>query len=63
MSYTLSPGFHTYRIEVNGSSISVSVDGTAYAMARDTNYSSGASVGLWDKDVQLQVKSLTIVAG
>lgn len=55
--------FHTYSIEVHGSKITVSVDGTVYAAVDDSSYASGASIGFWDKDVQLQIRSLTVVAG
>lgn len=55
-------GFHTYRVIVHGSSIAVSVDGATVAAINDSTYAAGASIGLWDKNVQLQVRALSVVA-
>lgn len=60
--FTPDSRFHTYRIQVLGGKIVVSVDGVTYATVTDSAYASGASIGLWDKDVQLQVRSLAVVA-
>jgi len=53
---------HTYRVEVNNNVITYYVDGSLLLTLTDNRYLTGAQVGLWDQDVQLQVTSFSVTA-
>ena len=59
------PGYgnwHTYRIDVNGNSIIVWLDGSQVFQATDDKFLSAGQVGLWSDRCQISVRSFTITA-
>lgn len=64
VSAAFDPGknVHTYRVEVNNNVITFYVDGSLLLTLTDNRYLTGAQVGLWDQDVQLQVTSFSVTA-
>jgi beta-lactam-binding protein with PASTA domain len=52
--------FHTYRFEVNGSTITVSVDSSQDIKVTDDRYTSAGQVGLWAAGTPISVKSFKI---
>lgn len=64
-SQDFSPGTdaHLYRVEVRGSSYTLSIDGLLVLEAQDSRYATGAQLGLWDGGgAQLTVKNFTVTA-
>ena len=53
-------GFHTYRFDLKGSTITVSVDSFQDIKVTDDRYTSAGQVGLWAAGTPISVKSFTI---
>jgi 3-keto-disaccharide hydrolase len=59
------PGYgnwHTYRIDVNGNTITVWIDGGMMFQVTDDKFLSAGQVGLWSDRCQISVRSFTITA-
>jgi hypothetical protein len=56
----LESGQHTYRLEVQGTTIRFLIDGAVVAQAEDTGNLKPGQVGIWSMNVQLKVHSVTI---
>jgi hypothetical protein len=54
--------WHTYRIDVQGNTITVWVDGGMIFQATDDKYLSAGTVGLWSDRSQISVRNFTITA-
>jgi serine/threonine protein kinase len=54
--------WHTYRIEVRGNRITVSIDGSPALSTTDNTYISGTKVGLWSNRIQISVRRFEITA-
>ncbi len=61
-SFDPSTSMHTYRVEVNGNVIKFLIDGGLVVSLTDNRYLTGTQVGLWSKNVQLQVTSFKVIA-
>lgn len=59
-----SPGttVHTYRVEANNNTIKLFVDGSLLLTLTDNRFLTGAQIGLWCQNVQLQVTSFQVTA-
>jgi 3-keto-disaccharide hydrolase len=53
---------HTYRIEARNNTITFFIDGNQLLTMTDNRYLTGAEVGLWSQNTQLQVFSLQVTA-
>ncbi|MBV9228477.1 MAG: hypothetical protein JOZ18_04115 [Chloroflexi bacterium] len=53
---------HTYRVEVRNNTVTFFIDGGQILTMTDNRYLTGAEVGLWCKNVQLQVFSFQVTA-
>jgi len=53
---------HTYRVEARGNIITFFIDGGQILTMTDNRYLTGAEVGLWSKNTQLQVFSFQVTA-
>jgi hypothetical protein len=51
-----------YRMEVQGNSVKVFINGTEYLKAPDNTYNSGGEVGLWSDRSQISIRSFTVTA-
>jgi hypothetical protein len=54
--------WHTFRLEVTGNTLSLSIDGNKVLTATDNSYLDAGYAGIWCYDVQIQVRSFQIVA-
>lgn len=54
--------WHTYRIDVQGNTITVWIDGSQAFQVTDDKYLSAGSVGLWSDRSQISVRNFTITA-
>ena len=54
--------WHTYRIEVKGNVITLSIDGTVQASITKNRLLSYGRVGLWSSRYQLEVRSFKVIA-
>jgi hypothetical protein len=54
-------GWHTYRLDVNGSHITFSIDGTVVLEATDSTYPAGGQVAIWSNGVKLDVRAFRIL--
>jgi|GEM_PF-1756617 len=61
-SFDPGKSVHTYRIEVSGNTIKFFVDGSLLLNLTDNRYLTGAQVGLWCENIQLQVTSFQVTA-
>lgn len=61
VSFDPSKGTHTYRVEVSGNVMKFLIDGTPTLSLTDNRYLTGTQVGLWSKNVQLQVTSFKVL--
>ena len=55
-------GWHVYRVEAKGNTITLLIDGTIVAKATDNRYLSGSRTGLWSNEYQLEIRSSKVVA-
>jgi hypothetical protein len=53
---------HTYRVEANGNTIKLYIDGASWLTLTDNRFLNGSQVGLWCQGEQLQVTSFKVVA-
>jgi hypothetical protein len=53
--------WHLYRVEADGNTIKFLIDGAVIAKGVDNTYLSGGQVGLWSKEVQLNVRSFKVI--
>lgn len=53
--------WHTYRLEVKGNTIKFLIDGALVLKTSDNRYLSGGQVGLWNDEVQLNVRSFKVM--
>ncbi len=63
--YTYQPNnndWHTYRIEVKGDTIKVSIDGRSFLNGTDTTYLTGGQIGLMSNRSQISVRSFKVIA-
>jgi hypothetical protein len=60
-----SPGasWHTYRLEVKGTSVRLLVDGTLMAEGTDDRYRDAGRIGIWSDGTQVNVRRFAVVAG
>ena len=54
-------GWHSYRVEVQGTSIRLLVDGALLLETTDSRYLSGGQVGLWSSGTQINVRSFKVI--
>lgn len=54
--------WHTYRIEVRGNLIRVSVDGTLLLETSDNRYLSSGQVGVWSQGAQVNIRRFSVIA-
>lgn len=59
-----SPGTsaHTYRVEAKNNTINFYVDNSLLLTLTDNRYLTGAQIGFWDQNIQLQVTSFQVTA-
>ena len=53
--------WHTYRLEVQGNVIKLSVDGVPMLEAADNHYLSSGKVGIFTIDAQINVRSFKVI--
>ncbi|MEA2523352.1 MAG: hypothetical protein QOF73_579 [Thermomicrobiales bacterium] len=53
--------WHTYRVEVNGDRIRISVDGEVVLEATDASFPSGGQIALWSNGVKLDVRAFRVL--
>lgn len=58
----LDSDWHTYRLEVQGNSIRVLLDGTVVIETSDNRYLSPGQVGLWSQGTQVNVRRFSVIA-
>lgn len=58
----LDSEWHTYRVEVQGNTIRVLLDGTVVIETSDNRYLSPGQVGLWSDGAQVSVRSFSVIA-
>jgi hypothetical protein len=56
----LKDDWHTYRIEIKGSSFTVKIDNEFIFTINDSTFARGPAVGLWDSGGQLEVRSFKV---
>jgi hypothetical protein len=54
-------GFHVYRAEVKGNTITFLIDGSAFLSVVDNRYISAGEVGLWCANAQIELSSFKVV--
>jgi hypothetical protein len=54
--------WHTYRVEVKGNTITLSIDNAVMASLIDNRFISAGSVGLWSRSYQLEVQNFKVMA-
>lgn len=54
--------WHTYRIETDGTSVRLLLDGRLVAEITDTQFREGGQVGLWAIGSQLSVRSFKVIS-
>jgi hypothetical protein len=59
-SFDPGKSMHTYRVEVKDNTITFFIDGNSILTLTDNRFLTGAEVGLWSQNVQLQVSSFKI---
>jgi len=61
---SFNPGttIHTYRVEVEDTTIKFSIDGRLVLNVTDTRYLTGSEIGLWCQNVQLLVTSFKVTS-
>jgi hypothetical protein len=57
-----SGNWHTYRIDVQGNTITVWIDGSMVFQVTDDKFLSAGQVGLWSDRCQISIRSFTITA-
>ncbi len=61
-SFNPGTSMHTYRVEVEDTTIRFSIDGRLVLHLTDTRYLTGAEIGLWCQHVQLAVTSFKVTS-
>jgi hypothetical protein len=62
ISFEPGTGYHTYRLAVQGNTLSFSIDGASVLSGTDNQLLSTGVMGLWSYETQLQVSSFKVIA-